>query len=99
MNKHATHIIEKYFTDNTEITLKSSDDDKSNIANNILSAEILKTLPDECRSVCLLYFHHGLSREAIAKQLNISLSTVHNRLHRGLYLLKTQFAKKPKNPV
>ena len=59
----------------------------------------LENLPATCREVIKLYFYDKQSRTAIATELKISLSSVHNRLHRGIWLLKTQFAKKPKNPV
>jgi len=59
--------------------------------------EALAMLPEQCKDVLHLYFYDKQSRKAIAVHLKISLSSVHNRLHRGIWLLKTQFAKKPKN--
>ena len=61
--------------------------------------EVFALLPEQCKDVLQLYFYNKQSRTAIATELKISLSSVHNRLHRGIWLLKTQFAKKPKNPV
>ena len=62
-------------------------------------AQALSTIPLTCREVCWLHYEKGLTKKEIANLLDISLSTAHNRLSWGLYLLKTQFAKKPKNPV
>lgn len=61
--------------------------------------EVFALLPGQCKDVLQLYYYDKQSRKAIAEHLKISLSSVHNRLHRGIWLLKTQFAKKPKNPV
>lgn len=61
--------------------------------------EVFALLPEQCKDVLQLYYYDKQSRKAIAAHLKISLSSVHNRLHRGIWLLKTQFAKKPKNPV
>jgi hypothetical protein len=59
----------------------------------------LKALPHNYRLACWLYYEKGLNKKEIANLLNISLSTANHRLTWALYLLKTQFAKKPKNPV
>ncbi len=63
------------------------------------TAKIIDSLPSRIREVILLYYFEQLSRKQIAALLQICPGTVHNRLHRGLWLMKTQFAKKPKNPV
>jgi RNA polymerase sigma factor (sigma-70 family) len=61
--------------------------------------KVIDSLPFPVREVILLYFYEELSRKQIAAILHICPGTVHNRLNRGLWLIKTQFAKKPKNPV
>ncbi|HLP37726.1 hypothetical protein [Lacibacter sp.] len=50
-----------------------------------------------CEIACL--YLQGLSEKEIASRVNIAYSIVKRRLSFSLYLLKTQFAKKPKAPV
>ncbi len=50
-----------------------------------------------CASTYLCY--QGFTEKEIASRVNIALSIVKRRLSFSLYLLKTQFAKKPKAPV
>ncbi len=44
-------------------------------------------------------FASGIHERVIAAQMNVALSIVIRRLSFSLFLLKTQFAKKPKAPV
>ena len=55
-------------------------------------------LPSPYRTITRLYLH-GLSEKHIAARINVALSIVKRRLSFSLFLLKTQFAKKPKAPV
>lgn len=45
-------------------------------------------LPEEYRSLILLYHYHGLSYKEMAENMNLPMSKVKNRLHRGRHLLK-----------
>lgn len=81
-------------------------DDSADILFRLQQRELLQQLleaflaiPIDCRKVCWLHYEKGLNKKEIANLLNISLSTAQHRLSWGLYLLKTQIAKKPKNPV
>lgn len=80
--------------DSTDILLRLQ---QKELFQQLLQA--LSAIPLTCREACWLHYEKGLSKKEIANLLNISLSTAQHRLSWGLHLLKTQIAKKPKNPV
>lgn len=51
---------------------------------------IVDTLPEECGKIVRLKYRGGLTREQIARQLQISGHTVRNQLARGLSLIRKQ---------
>lgn len=59
----------------------------------------IETLPEKYKEVIHLYYFENKSIQAIKTAIGMSESTVRSRLGYGLFLLKTQMAKKPKNPV
>jgi RNA polymerase sigma factor (sigma-70 family) len=59
----------------------------------------IENLPAKCKALIVLYYMENQSIHAIRATIGMSESTVRSRLSYGLYLLKTQMAKKPKNPV
>ena len=50
----------------------------------------INNLPSENRQVITLHFRRNTSRKEIANQLNWSASKVHNRITRGITLLKAE---------
>jgi DNA-directed RNA polymerase specialized sigma24 family protein len=58
----------------------------------------IQQLPYPYRDIASLYYQ-GYSEREIASRVNIAFGIVKRRLSFSLYLLKTQFAKKPKAPV
>lgn len=93
---HATRWREALLLpdDNADILLRLQ---QRELLQQLLDA--LSAIPPDCHKVCWLYYEKELNKKEIAKLLNISLSTAQHRLSWGLHLLKTQIAKKPKNPV
>jgi len=59
----------------------------------------IKDLPEKYRKVIQLCYVENQRIHEIKATIGMSESTVRNRLGYGLYLLKKQMAKKPKNPV
>jgi RNA polymerase sigma factor (sigma-70 family) len=59
----------------------------------------IENLPAKCKEVIELYYMENQSIAQIKATIGMSESTVRSRLSYGLYLLKTQMAKKPKSPV
>jgi RNA polymerase sigma-70 factor (ECF subfamily) len=59
----------------------------------ILIASLLNRLPVEFRIIVYLHYIEGLSAIEIGLSLNIALSTVKWRIHRGLALCKQQILK------
>jgi RNA polymerase sigma factor (sigma-70 family) len=59
----------------------------------------IENLPAKCKEIIELYYTENQSIHEIKATIGMSESTVRSRLSYGLYLLKTQMAKKPKNPV
>jgi DNA-directed RNA polymerase specialized sigma24 family protein len=67
--------------------------EKLEFLNDISQDVILKTishLPCDNRLVLELHFNQNLSRKQIAERLNWSLSKVHNKITRGITLLKRE---------
>ena len=56
--------------------------------------EELHCLPDDCRSVLLLCYLEGLTRDQAARRLGWSLRTLDRRLERGRELLRTRLARR-----
>ncbi|MBC9794712.1 RNA polymerase sigma factor [Sinomicrobium weinanense] len=49
---------------------------------------VAEKLPDRCREVFTLSYYNNMSNKEIAHQLNISVSTVENHIHKALQLLR-----------
>lgn len=81
--------IEKYFYENRQEEKTVSDSPESRLEDleeRQKEAKLLKegyqSLPLELRHVFVRYYRHGMSREEIAEDLEISVKTVDNRLRR-----------------
>jgi RNA polymerase sigma factor (sigma-70 family) len=59
----------------------------------VLDEELL-SLPSDCRSVLLLCYLEGLTRDQAARQLGWSLRTLDRRLERGRELLRTRLIRR-----
>lgn len=59
----------------------------------------IETLPEKYKEVIHLHYFENKSIQEIKAIISMSESTVRARLSYGLFLLKTQMVKKPKNPV
>ena len=86
----ATKAISVYINDFDALVQKETEEQ--------LLAHI-ETLPDKYKEVIHLHYFENKSIQDIKATIGMSESAVRGRLGYGLFLLKTQLAKKPKNPV
>lgn len=63
---------------------KSVDDEKSEIGL------VIDTLPEELKDVIILKYFHGYKIDEVAEVLGISISTVKNRMHKALKILRVE---------
>lgn len=63
---------------------------QTDVTNEVQAA--VKKLPPECGRIMWLGYIEGFGNREIAKQLQLSVSTVKNQKSRGLHLLKKKFA-------
>lgn len=74
-----------------------SDPGENHILQKIISAEVyqevfkaINALPPKCRRIFQMLFVEGKDYQQIAKELKLSVSTIHNQKARGIELLKRQ---------
>lgn len=60
---------------------------------NTISYRFINQLPEKRRKIFLLSRFEGLSNREIAKQLNVSVSTVENQMNKALKVLRTRFSQ------
>lgn len=60
---------------------------------NTISHRFIDQLPEKRRKIFLLSRFEGLNNREIAKQLNISVSTVENQMNKALKALRTRFSQ------
>ena len=63
---------------------KSVDDEKSEIGL------VIDTLPEELKDAIILKYFHGYKIDEVAEVLGISISTVKNRMHKALKILRVE---------
>jgi DNA-directed RNA polymerase specialized sigma24 family protein len=82
--------------------ISSNDNDFHELARKEINQPLLariENLPAKCKEVIGLYYMDNQNLHGIKTTIGMSASMVRSRLSYGLYLLKKQMAKKPKNPV
>ncbi len=62
-------------------------------------AQLVENLPPQCRKVFTLRKIHGLSNDAIAKQLGLSVSTIEKHLVKALRLCSEGLARRDGDPL
>jgi RNA polymerase sigma-70 factor (ECF subfamily) len=77
----------------TPISLPSTADASSNIANRELLDEALRRLDPEWRAVVVLHFYLEMSLPDVASELRIPLGTAKSRLHRSLGVMRTTLSE------
>lgn len=78
-----------------------SDKDETPILRAIIRSEVLSELshginglPEQCRNIMRMIFEEEMDAKEVAKELNISVSTVNSQKARGLSLLRVRLSHK-----